>query len=108
MTLPRRHIEIKPPGLQVVAIAIVLHAAEHIPQPPLPGSKAGEREPNVALTLVICIIHADDQAGATRILPGVGDNSIGGLVAIPGGCTFQQSPFPIADDRSPQQLSQRS
>ncbi len=75
--MPRSYIQVQPSGLQVGPIAIVPCLAKQILQPPLSAGKVGEREPDVRLTAVRSVIHADEQALAAGILPGAGGETVG-------------------------------
>ena len=66
----------KPRDLQIAAIAIVDDFLELILEPPLTATEIRERQPDVTLALVGCIVHRHQQPLAVRALPGEGQEAI--------------------------------
>src|SRR5215471_15891502 len=106
VTLPGRHIEVESARLQIAAVAIVLRSADEIPQAPIFPDEIGERQPDIALAVMVCIVDADDQAIPACAPPGIGNHILAGSVALPSGRAIQQPPFRLTDERPPQHVEQ--
>src|SRR5690606_20315946 len=74
-------------------------------KPPGNAGQVVERQPDVALALVVFIIDSDHNA-VMRIFPGPGQEGIPGLIAAPGGGASQLSPRAVTEDRSLQQADE--
>src|SRR5262249_46521952 len=59
-----------------------------------------ERQPDVALTLVGCVIHSDQQSLFTCALPAKRQETIRRPVALPGRNAFEQPPVALAQNRT--------
>ena len=99
MRLPGWHIQVEAVGLQVVALPVVRGLTEHILEPPLAGAEVCERQSDVALALVGRIVHHHQQPCGSRAVPGKGQKTIPGPVAVPGGDAVEQLPLALAHGR---------
>src|SRR5262245_24201854 len=61
---PAGHVQVQPAPAQVVAVPVVDGRAELILKPPLPIPEIVERQPNIPLALIGCVVHRHQQARA--------------------------------------------
>src|SRR5690606_24016490 len=105
MMAPGGHVQVETACVKVVAVAVIDGVAQEIGKPPGNAGQVVERQPDVALALVVFIIDSDHNA-VMRIFPGPGQEGIPGLIAAPGGGASQLSPRAVTEDRSLQQADE--
>src|SRR5262245_50238513 len=87
--LPGTFIQIQTTGLQIAAFAVVDGVAQLILKPPGVALEVGKGQSRVTLALVWRVVRSNHNALVVWALPGKGDETIRGPIAVPGGRTFQ-------------------
>src|SRR5688572_13283184 len=91
-SLPGRRIDVQPAACQVVAMPVKAGVAQLIAQLPLFATQVVERQTHMALALVGGVVDSNDDPLGTDAMPGIGDETVVGPVAVPGGNAIEQLP----------------
>src|SRR5437660_1087087 len=79
-------------SVQAVAVPVVGGPSDSVHQSPGPAAEVLEGQPDIALALVVGVIHDDQQTLPIGALPGERSEAIAGPVPVPGGHALQQLP----------------
>src|SRR4051812_4206780 len=95
MVIHRLHVQEQASRFQAVAVAVIGRGAEEVPQAPGLAAEVREGEREVALALVLGVVHRDHHPLSARALPGGRDEAVVGPVAVPGGPALDQLPAAV-------------
>src|SRR5262249_33608387 len=96
---PRGFVEIEAAREQIAAIPVIGGRSHQILQAHWAPAEIGERQPDVALTLVPGVVHGDQSPLTVRRFPRPRNETIPGPVPVPGRYAREKTPLSIAKDR---------
>src|SRR5215813_14598847 len=103
---PCWHVEVQPPGAQVVPPALVAGGAHQVLELHAVTGKVREGKQRVALALVTRVVDDDQQSPAVAAFPRPGEEGVVGPVAIPGLRRVDEAPCAFAEDGAAQDFQE--
>src|SRR5262245_8124328 len=94
---PGRHVQEQSLAHQIVAVPVVVGAAQPILEPPRLAPEACERQADVTLTLVAGVVDGNDPFFGIA-LPGKDEEAVVRPVALPCRTAFEDLPLAVTDD----------